>query len=128
MKSYSCSVLVLAPPADDIQVLENLLSRLQCETVVARSPEQAIAQVHETVPCLVILAGEQSHQTIASKLRNTENSSGATIVALSDFHLPNWDFEDHSGLDGFLVKPMTSDVLTSLVQSAKVRQTCSQAS
>lgn len=123
MKSYSCSVLVLAPPADDIRVLESLLRRLQCQTIVARSPEQAIAQVHEAFPCLVILAGQQSHR-IASELRSTQNSSSATIVALNDFHTPNWDFEDHSGLDGFLVKPMTSDVLTSLVQSAKVRQTC----
>lgn len=128
MKSYSCYVLVLAPPTDDIRVLEGLLNHLQCETIVARSPEQAIAQAHKTVPCLVILAGQQPHRSIASELRNTERSSRATIVALSDFHAPNWNHEDNSGLDGFLVKPMSSDVLTSLVQSARVRQTCSQAS
>jgi len=128
MRHSQCGVLVLATPSDDVRVLESLLRRLRCKTVVVRSPEQAIANVHQASPCLVILAGQQPCVSmIANQLRNVADFGSPTIVALSDFHAPNWTHQEDFGLDGFLVKPMTSDVLTSLVQSAWVRQTCYQA-
>ncbi len=128
MRHSQCCVLVLATPFDDVRGLESSLRRLKCQTVVARSTEQAIANVHQASPCLVILAGQQHRLSmIASQLRNVADFGSATIVALSDFHAPNWAHQEDFGLDGFLVKPMTSDVLTSLVQSAWVRQTCYQA-
>jgi DNA-binding NarL/FixJ family response regulator len=95
--------------------------------VVARSVDQAMAEASQTPPYLIILSGGQQNwtNTLVKKLRNVANSSDCvTIVALTDFQTSSWlSQEENPELDGFLVNPLNSDVLVSLVQSAWVRQT-----
>ncbi|NJO42923.1 MAG: response regulator [Cyanobacteria bacterium CRU_2_1] len=95
--------------------------------VVASSADQAMAKAKQSPPSLIILSGNQQDwsQTLISRLRTIANHSGGImIVALTDSHAPSWlRQEENPGLDGFLVKPLNGDVLTSLVQSAWARQT-----
>lgn len=97
--------------------------------VVAHSMEQVVARVNQAVPSLVILAGNDYEwsQVLVDKLRDSTGACGVTIVALSDCHAPHWLYQEHNpGLDGFLVKPLSGDVLISLVQSAWAKQACYQ--
>jgi DNA-binding NarL/FixJ family response regulator len=95
--------------------------------VIARSFDQALEEASQTPPYLIILSGGQQNWTkaLVQKLRNVSNSSDCvTIVALTDFQVSNWlSQEENPDLDGFLVNPLNSDILVSLVQSAWVRQT-----
>jgi DNA-binding NarL/FixJ family response regulator len=117
-------ILVLDQDSRNLQSLGLLLNQLQCPVVVARSLDQAMA---EASPYLIILSGGQQNwtKTLVQKLRNVSNSSDCiTIVALTDFQASNWlSQEENPELDGFLVNPLNSDILVSLVQSAWVRQT-----
>jgi DNA-binding NarL/FixJ family response regulator len=128
MKFSQSYVLILAQPSDDLQMLESLLERLKCPSIVTHSPEQALAQANQDPPYLMIFAGSHPKwlQMRVNDLRsNLANAGSITIVALTDFHVPKWlHQEDNPGFDGFLVKPLSSDVLTSLLQSAWARQTC----
>lgn len=128
MRSPFSHVLVLGSPADDLQGLLAALRRFQCSTDVVVSADQILSRAQHTPAHLVILAGSH-HDWLASslitELRKLGHMRRATIVALTDCHAPSWmPLEDNPGLDGFLVKPLNSDVLHSLVQSAWVRQTC----
>ncbi|MGG6295955.1 hypothetical protein ACQ4M4_16320 [Leptolyngbya sp. AN02str] len=118
-------VLVLEQSSEDLQMLRSLLERLSCAMVVTNSADQIVLTAREETPCLVILGGNQqswSHGLI-STLRDLAKTS--MIVALTDSHAPSWLPQDENpGLDGFLVKPLSGDVLSSLVQSAWARQTC----
>ncbi|MBE7380836.1 MAG: hypothetical protein F6J95_005450 [Leptolyngbya sp. SIO1E4] len=96
-----------------------------CPFVVAASAEHAVEQARQATPCLVILIGENhawfKHQVHA--LRHSTHATSMTIVALTESASPNWQPErDMLDLDGFLVKPVTDDVLMSLVQSAIIKQ------
>lgn len=125
------NVLVLDLETDDIQVLQSLLQSWQCSVVVARSPHQALAFAQYTFPYLVILAGNHQNwsQTFVDQLRLVLKVCHPTIVALTDCHAPSWaPQEAHPGLDGFLVKPLTNDVLSLLVQSSWIKQNCCYAS
>lgn len=127
MKLPQAYVLVLDQQSTDLQMLQALLRHLRCSVVVATSEDQAVARASQTPPCLVILSGNRQNwsQSLVSKLRHLTTTSGATIVALTDFHAPSWlPQEENPGLDGYLVKPLNGDVLTSLVQSAWARQAC----
>ena len=97
----------------------------QCTFVIAASAEHAVEQARQTTPCLVILVGED-HAWFRSQvhaLRHSNCATPMTIVALTESTSPNWQLEeDRLDLDGFLVKPLTDDVLTSLVQSAIVKR------
>ena len=76
---------------------------------------------------LVILSGNQHHRSVnlVQDLRTLANTRQATIVVLTDCHAPSWmPLEETPGLDGFLVKPLSNDVVTSLVQSAWARRSC----
>jgi CheY-like chemotaxis protein len=131
MRFSQSYVLVLAQPSDDLQMLECLLEKLRCPAVIARSPAQAMARANQTPPYLVILSGNHQSwmQSLVSDLRSASASGQVMIVALTDFHAPSWlHQEEHPGLDGLLVKPLSGDVLTSLVQSAWARQACYWAS
>lgn len=95
--------------------------------MVTDSTSHMLQVVSEAPPCLVILAGGHQHWStaIVNQLRSITGFGASTIVALTDIHAPTWPRqEDNPGLDGFLVKPLDREVLTSLVQSAHVRQTC----
>ncbi len=99
---------------------------LRCSIEVVNSVEQAMVRVSQTPPYLVILTGSRQNwsRTLVSQLRDHVNASNVTIVALTDVHAPSWQHqEENPGLDGFLVKPLSVDVLASLVQSAWARQT-----
>jgi DNA-binding NarL/FixJ family response regulator len=127
MKSLERCVLVLNQQPDDLQMLESLLECLRCPIVVASSAEQAMDRASQTHPYLVILVGncQTWSRTLVSQLRSINKPGNTTIVALTDCHAPSWlHQEDNPGLDGFLVKPLSGDVLISLIQSAWARQAC----
>ncbi|MBD2059824.1 response regulator transcription factor [Oculatella sp. FACHB-28] len=99
--------------------------------VFASSIDQVVAKVSQMSPYLVILAGDGQNwsQALVKDLRDAANTCETTIVALTDCNAPSWVHqEENPGFDGFLVKPISSDVLTSLVQSAWARQTYCSAS
>ncbi|WP_008316315.1 hypothetical protein [Leptolyngbya sp. PCC 6406] len=101
------------------------LTSVRCPVYVASSSEQAIAQAQQAPPCLVILVGDDQNWVKAQvhTLRQVTQATEATILALTDSTHPNWEPQEETpDLDGFLVKPLTDDVLTSLIQSALVKQ------
>ncbi|NET37772.1 MAG: response regulator [Cyanothece sp. SIO1E1] len=117
--------------ADDSHMLQHRLKHLSCSVVIANSPDQAVAQVRQEPPYLVILVSNCQAwlQPLVNQLRGTPYADSSTIVALTDSNVPSWlHQEENPGLDGFLVKPLNSDILKSLVQSAWVRQTCCKVS
>ena len=119
-------VLIFDKGTEDLQMLESLLGHLRCPLVVASSVEQAMAKAKQAPPYLLILLGAQQSwsQPLVHQFRSLADSCGITIVALTDMHAPSWlRQEDNPGVDGFLVKPLNRDILTSVVQSAWVRQT-----
>ena len=118
-------ILIFDQGTDDLQVLESLLGHLRCPLVVASSVEQAMAKAKQAPPYLLILIGAQQSwsQPLVHQFRGLADRCGITIVALTDVHAPSWlRQEDNPGVDGFLVKPLNPDILTSVVQSAWVRQ------
>lgn len=118
-------VLVLDPYHCDAHGMGSLLAQLSCSVFVTESPEQAVAQAQQLPPYLVILAGDNQSwsQPLVHQLRQTTQTTNVTIVALTDSAQPHWDHEeDNPGLDGFLVKPVSGDVLSSLIQSAQAKQ------
>ncbi len=120
-------VLVLGQESEDLQALRAVLATLCCSVAIASSEDQAMSHISCVSPCLVILAGNHQPwtQTLVDKLRYNPSANWVTIVALTDVYAPSWLHQDeNSGFDGFLVKPVTDDILTSLVQSARARQTC----
>lgn len=127
MESSTRYVLVLDQQSDDLQMLESLLQRLYCSTIVATSTEQMIERASQAAPSMVILAGQSQKtwsRSLMRDLRHALKASGAMIIALTDYHSPSWLYqEDNPGFDGFLVAPLNPDVLSSLVQSAWARQT-----
>jgi DNA-binding NarL/FixJ family response regulator len=119
-------ILIFGQGSDDLQMIESLLGHLRCPLVVASSLEQAMTRASQAPPYLLILTGSQQNwsKPLVNQFRSFADSCGITIVALTDVHAPSWlRQEDNPGLDGFLVKPVNRDILSSLVQSAWVRQT-----
>lgn len=124
MKRSRNYVLVLDQSSEDLQVLGSILSCLRCPMVVAQSTDQAIEKANQATPSLIILSGNQQNwsKALVREFRNNTNTCGTTIVALTDFHAPSWlRQEENPGIDGFLVKPINPDILSSLLQSALVR-------
>jgi CheY-like chemotaxis protein len=134
MEPSQSYVLIIDQESEDLHVLESLLSFLKCSVVVVNSTEQALACASQGIPYLVILIGNHPNgaQVVVNHLRREackHNRSGVMIVALTDVHTPSWLHQDENpGFDGFLVKPISGDVLMSLVQSALARQVCYSAS
>ncbi|HEY9888753.1 MAG TPA: hypothetical protein V6D02_10155 [Candidatus Obscuribacterales bacterium] len=93
--------------------------------VVTSSVEHAVEQAREVNPCLVILVGEDHarFEDQVKALRHAAAIPAMTIVALTESASPNWQTSKETlELDGFLVKPLTDDILVSLVQSAIIKQ------
>lgn len=127
MKRSRSYVLIFEHQSDDVHVLQALLERMCCPFMVTNSISQMLQAASEAPPCLLILAGGHQHWStgLVNQLRSITGIGASTIVALTDIHAPNWPRqEENPGIDGFLVKPLDPEVLTSLVQSARVRQTC----
>lgn len=128
MKATHDYVLVLDQHPDDIQAVETLLQVLHCPAVVIDSAEQVVDRVNEDFPYLMILVGNHQRwpKTFLNELRDIADTFGGTILALTDNYVPSWIRQDENpGFDGFLVQPLNSDVLVSLVQSAWIKQLCS---
>jgi DNA-binding NarL/FixJ family response regulator len=98
--------------------------------ITVNTQDQAVVHASQAQPYLVILMGNRLNraQSFIDQLRKTVNNRCITIVALTDVHAPSWlHQEENPGFDGFLVKPISGDVLSSLVQSAWARQAFSSA-
>ncbi|MEM6449756.1 MAG: hypothetical protein AAF703_05510 [Cyanobacteria bacterium P01_D01_bin.105] len=102
--------------------IESYSRRFQCPVAVADSPAQAIAQAQLDQPYLVILAGESVRQwssQMANQLRQSVQSKGVVIVAITDSSELSWKIEpEDTGLDGFFVRPLSPTVLNALNDSA----------
>ncbi|MEM1255872.1 MAG: hypothetical protein AAGI69_25820 [Cyanobacteria bacterium P01_H01_bin.21] len=102
-------------------VVHSLSNHVGGSVFIARSAAQAVARIEESIPYLVILSGTHQSwpQAFINRLRETVKPLSTTIVALTRSHEPTWSFqEEHPGIDGFLVEPISKDVLHLLVESA----------
>jgi AmiR/NasT family two-component response regulator len=118
-------ILIYGHGTDDLQAIESLLGHLRCPLVVTHSVEQAMARATQAPPYLLILTGSQQSwsKTLVNQFRSLADACGITIVALTEVHAPSWlRQEDNPGVDGFLVKPLNCDILSSVIQSAWIRQ------
>lgn len=126
MASSQTYVLILDEQYRWLPQTDLPLNSAQLPVYVASSSEQAIARAEAVAPCLVILVGDDQSwvRTQVHTLRQVTQATPATILALTESTHPNWEpHENTPDVDGFLVKPLTNDVLTSLIQSALVKQT-----
>ncbi len=108
-----------------MSALASVLHYSSYSIVSVSSEEQALARMTQQPPFLMILAGDHQNwsQTLLQELRVFANKHRTTFVALTDFHAPRWMHqEENPGFDGFLVSPLSSEVLLALVQSAQTRQ------
>ncbi|MGI0488959.1 hypothetical protein ACN4EK_26415 [Pantanalinema rosaneae CENA516] len=127
MESSLGYILLLAQHPRQARVLLSLLACSSYSVAIACSEEQAVVQAGQHPPFLIILAGDHHYwsQTLLQELRHRANTYRITLVALTDFHAPSWMHqEENPGFDGFLVNPLSHEVVSSLVQSAYTRQTC----
>ncbi|MBD2257293.1 response regulator [Pseudanabaena sp. FACHB-2040] len=118
-------ILVLDTQRQESSGVHSLLTQLHCPVFIAGTAEQALAKVHQVPPYLVILIGDGQNwsQPLVEQLRQGASTANMTIVALTDSTSPRWGQQDENpGLDGFLVKPLSGEVLTSLVESALAKQ------
>jgi CheY-like chemotaxis protein len=125
MQSSSNNILLLAKQPRELRVLSSLLRHSSYSVTSASSEEQALAQMTRRSPFLIILAGDHQcwSQALLKEVRIYASTHRTTFVALTDFHTPRWMHqEENPGFDGFLVYPLSNDVLSSLVQSAHTRQ------
>ncbi len=102
-------------------MVQSLSNQIEGSLFVAHSVDQAVARIEQSIPYLVILSGTHQNwsQAFVNRLRETVKPLGTTIVALTQSHEPNWQLqEEHPGIDGFLVEPISNDVLNLLVESA----------
>lgn len=127
MDSTTGYILLLAKHPRQVRILLSLLGCLSFMVEVACSEDQAILQASENPPFLVILAGDHGHwsQNLLGQLRKYAHTHHTLLVALTDFHAPSWIYqEENPGFDGFLVNPISQEVLLSLVQAAHTRRIC----
>jgi DNA-binding response OmpR family regulator len=118
-------ILLLGQRLEGTQVISFLVNQ-SWPVFVAQSDDQAIARVQEATPCLVILAGNQQHwpQALVKRLRDQAEPKGTIILALTDSDEPRWSLDqEDTDLDGFLVQPVSYEVLTSLIESALAKTT-----
>lgn len=107
-------------------MMQSLVNQVEEAVFVAHSTDQAVARIEQSIPYLVILSGTYQNWSPAfvERLRETVKPLGTTIVALTQAHEPSWPpQEDHPGIDGFFVEPLSQDVLQLLVKSAVAKTT-----
>lgn len=106
---------------------QSLSHQVEGTVFVADSTDQAVARIEQSLPYLVILSGAHQNwsQAFINRLRETVKPLGTTtIVALTQSHEPSWPLQDENpGIDGFLVEPLSQDVLHLLVKSAVAKTT-----
>ena len=107
-------------------IVQSLSNQVEGNVFVAHSTDQAVARIEQGIPYLVILSGTYQNwsPTFVNQLRETVKPLGTTIVALTQSHEPSWSpQEEHPEIDGFLVEPLSRDVLHLLVESAVAKTT-----
>jgi response regulator RpfG family c-di-GMP phosphodiesterase len=129
MSLTSSYILLLAnQPSYEFRFLVSLLGNSEYAVAIADSEEQAVTVTQAHSPFLIILAGDLHRWSdqLLGQLRTCANTCRQiTLVALTDFHAPSWlPQEDNPGFDGFLVSPISNEVLSSLVEAAHTRQYC----
>lgn len=93
---------------------------------VAHSEAQAVVYATHYPPFLVILSGDYAtwSRSLLQELRSLAIQP-MTLILLTDDHIPSWvDQEDNPGFDGFLVNPISREILFALIHSAYTRQAC----
>ena len=127
MDSSNGYILLLGQHCGTETMFQSLANHLEGSIVViAHSADQAVARIEQSIPYLVILSGPHKNWPPAflSQLRDTVKPLGTTILALTQSHEPSWSpQEEHPGIDGFLVEPLSQDVLHLLVESAVAKTT-----
>ncbi len=121
MNSSDSYILLLGQHCGTDLMVQSLANQVEGSVFIAHSADQAVARIEQSIPYLVILSGTHQNWSPAfvDRLRETIKPLGTTIVALTQSHEPNWPLqEEHPGIDGFLVEPISNDVLHLLVKSA----------
>jgi DNA-binding response OmpR family regulator len=120
-------ILVVDPQRHEMPTFPPTRLDFEYPVFVVNSTEQAMGRLDQGFPCLVILIiddGQDWLWSFIEKLRQITAARAMTIVALTDATSPEWHYsEDMPDVDGFLVKPLSLDILKSLVASATARQT-----
>jgi AmiR/NasT family two-component response regulator len=127
MQSPSDYILVLAHQPQSVSPLALMLEHCRYLVAIAQSEEQVAAHTIQRPPFLIILAGDYQDWSkgLMRKLRAYANAHRVTLIALTDAYAASWiDQEENPGFDGFLVNPLSRDIIFSLVQSAHTRQNC----
>ncbi len=130
MQSPSDYILLLTHQPQSVSPLALMLGHYRYLVAIAQSEEQAVAHTAQRPPFLIILAGDYQDwsQALMRKLRNYATDHRITLIALTDAYAASWiDQEENPGFDGFLVNPLSRDIISSLVQSAHTRQRCASA-
>lgn len=123
----STYILLLAPQIEELQGLESLLQQVALDVEIVDTADQALDRVSQSPPCLVILQEDLRSEATIYRLRRIANADRMTLVIVTETDSPSWLHQDqHPDVDGFLVKPLSSDVLFSLIHSASARQYCQQ--
>jgi DNA-binding NarL/FixJ family response regulator len=131
MSLVSSYILLLVKHPYEARNLASSLGISNYSVAIANSEEQAVAHTAQHPPFLIILAGDHQNwsRSLLRELRSHANAHRITLLALTDFHAPKWMHqEENPGFDGFLVSPISTEILSSLVQSAHTRQICCPAS
>lgn len=124
--SFSHILLIAQQPQSvGVDVLTSSLRQSLYSVAIANTEEQAVAQTRSNPPFLIILAGDYQNwsDSLLQELRSYATEHRTTLVAVTDTHAPSWlHQEENPGFDGFLVSPISSEVLCSLVHTAHTRQ------
>lgn len=114
-------ILLVGQPRETGSPVRSFLRQFKAASVMVSTVDQALTHVQQHAPYLVILSEPQTHCSpdLMHRLREITRPAGTTIIALTEPNDPRWSpQEDYPGLDGFLVKPLSPDVLSSVVASA----------
>ncbi|MEL7332511.1 MAG: hypothetical protein AAFN12_09680 [Cyanobacteria bacterium J06560_2] len=127
MKPLQDYVLVVNPPSKALAT-QRLAKTLSCPVVTIASPTQALDLAKSAPPYLVILSGDDDQawsSRIARQIRQQVQPESVLIVALTESSNCSWQpNEDNAGIDGFLVEPISAEVLDTLNESAITQKRC----
>ncbi len=108
-------ILVVDPQRQEMSATSSTTFDLECPVLVVNSTEQAMGRLNQGFPWLVILIMDNGQEWLRSsiqQLRQVTATTDMTIVALTDATNPEWTYgDDMPDVDGFLVKPLTLDIL-----------------
>jgi len=120
-------ILLLVQQPRVLGFLNELLKQCRYSVAITCSEAQAVAHTLHQPPFLIIVAGDRHHwpRLQLQELRSQANTHQITLIALTDTNAPSWVYqEENPGFDGFLVNPISIDILSSLIHSAQARQHC----